>query len=139
MAIATGLTAAWAAMPLMSKLLTGGTLALGAGSLAGQASGGIMDYVLGGKKLGLQEQMMAGQLEGAKAGTEANRLAAAQYMDLLRSEKKESRKDKAEARRMQLIAMMMGGMQQIGQQANQAQLQSDLPLPPTSIMGLLRG
>lgn len=92
------------------------------------------------KKLSLEEKMMSGQLEGMKLGNEANRLAAQEYMAMLREEKAGQRKDKNEARRMQLIMMMMNGMNQIGQQQAGLDYQRAVgPPPPTSMMALLGG
>jgi len=82
---------------------------------------------------------MAGQLESTQTATEANRAAAAEYLDLIRTSKAEDREDKAADRRMQLIMMMMQGISQVGQTASQNQFQADLPAPPTSIIGLMRG
>ncbi len=121
------------------QALTGGMLAFGGLNLAKDFAGQQQQGTLAEKQLSLQEKLLAGQLSGAQATNEANRQAAAEYMELLRSEKKESRKDKNEARRMQLIMSLLAGFQNFGQQANQMQFQSDLPAPPTSLIGLLRG
>jgi hypothetical protein len=92
------------------------------------------------KQLSLEEKMMAGQLEGMKMGNEANRLAAQEYMAMLREEKAGQRKDKNEARRMQLIMMMMNGLNQAGQQkAGMDYQQAVGPPPPQSMMALLGG
>ena len=92
------------------------------------------------KELSIQEMMGQGQLSSATAVNEANRQAAQEYMAMFRSEKAEDRSEKAEARKMQLIMMMIGGMQNLGQQAASNQFQQDVgPPPPTSMMALLGG
>ncbi|MCP4996499.1 MAG: hypothetical protein GY934_22390 [Gammaproteobacteria bacterium] len=119
------------------------TIALGAAygiDVGKDIFGMVQQQGLAKKEISLQEKMMAGQLEGARAGNEANRAAAADYMALLQSEKAESRKDKNFNRRMQMLMMMMSGMGQLGGSAVNAQTQvDDIPPPPMGMMTLLRG
>lgn len=120
-------------------------LAIGAGVLSGAnlvkdiwsmgLQKGIKD-----KELSLQEKLMQSQLAGLTTANEANQLAAAEYMGLLKEEKAESRKSKNRDRRMQLMMMMLSGVQGIQNQSAANQLQSDIgPPPPTSMMALLGG
>ena len=120
-------------------------LAIGAGVLSGANLLKDMwtmnlEKGLKNKELSLQEKLMQSQLAGLSTANEANRLAAQEYMELLRSEKAESRKSKNRDRRMQLMMMMLSGMQNIQNQAASNQYQETVgPPPPTSMMALLGG
>ena len=114
-----------------------------AGYLGGLGKDALSSYWqkgLGDKELAFKEKMMQSQLAASVGVNEANRRAAMEYMAMFRSEKAEGRKDKAEARKMQLIMMMLNGMRGIGEGQANAQAQQEVgPPPPTSMMALLGG
>jgi len=118
----------------LGQALTGLFVGQGLLNFGKDVAGQQQQYGLGQKQLSLQEQLMAGQLEGAKASNEANRQAAAEYVQLLKEEKSESRKQKSADRRMRLMMMMIAGMGNVNQAANQAQFAQDM-----SPVGLMRG
>ncbi len=124
---------------MATKAIKYGLWPLLALDLAGGVAGGVGNYLLGSKQLKLQQLLGQGQLEAAKAGNEANRQAAAEYMQMLRDEKGEGRKDKNWDRRMQLVMMMLAGMNQFGRQAIDTAVSRDLPAPPMAMTTLLRG
>jgi hypothetical protein len=122
----------------MNPWLIGG-LTLGGISVGKDIMNMVLKSGLDKKNLSLEEKMMSGQLEGMKMGNEANRLAAQEYMTMLSEEKAGQRKDKNMDRRMQLMMMMISGINQFNQQSAEAKRQQALPPPPTGMMTLLRG
>jgi hypothetical protein len=98
-----------------------------------------LNYSLGKQQLSLQDKLQQGQLAGMKAGNEANRQAAQEYLTMLREEKTEQRKDKNWDRQLQLVMMMLQGQRDFSNQVAQSAMTQNLPVPPMAMTTLLKG
>jgi len=91
------------------------------------------------KTLDLQKAKLAAEMEAAKSANEANRRQAEQYMAMLREQKSEERRSKAEDRQMQLLQVLLASTLAGRQQAGQAAIGAQRQMPPMALTTLLRG
>ena len=122
----------------MTAILIGG-LGVSAVNLVKDAWKTNLQTGLQEKELASKDKIMQGQLAGMTAANTANIEAAAEYMAMMRADKRSSRKDKNIDRRMQLIMMMMSGLRDYDRQEIEVDAKRNLPAPPMGMMTLLRG
>ena len=94
---------------------------------------------LGGKQINLQTMLAQSEMEAAKLTNEENRRQAGEYTTMLREEKQSQREESRQSRQTQLLATLMQAAMQQQESAAQMTAQTTRPVPPTSMVGLLRG
>ena len=94
---------------------------------------------LGKKQIDLQTMLAQNEAATAKLSNEENRRQAGEYATMLREEKQSQREEGRQSRQTQLLAALMGAAMQQRESAAQMTAQTTRPVPPTSMVGLLRG
>jgi monomeric isocitrate dehydrogenase len=128
------------AIPAAAKI---GAYAIGGGMLAtGWAKdiiGAVQAGKLNAKQLDLQRLMLQGELDAGKAANDENRRQAEMYLAMFGQEKAEARKDKQRQRELDMLAVMLGAMNQVRTAQLDSVRASRMPAPPMALSTLLRG